>query len=400
VLFAMAQGAKYELIQVGETLDVDLEKAGSGSAANYGRAVTAHGGMTKYVSIVAMLLLAGAAAIYSVTSSPPKVTQAYPSDNEAVVNQFYEVAQDTDSTAPPGVTVAGQLRIQVSDPSQFANDPAALQAVKQSIAKIAGVPASAVKDVKMFPVVGASGVVQADFKIDVPAENADQVVDGGAAEEHGEGEHGPRVLKTGDLDAEQGHVDVLVAAAPHVEHHEDERRPHEKHAHEVADEGLDEPAEEEEHGEVGAAAAEDGVGADRERVLLVAVAHAAHDPELERERHAELAEKDEAGDEAPQVELVDDEAPALPPDVKCFCGVAEQTIAKFKEATSNRVRIHICAVRLLAQETDILVTLNYPVSIDPQSSSAGAPLVQGAEELFARVMKSFKIIDWNLFDAP
>merc|ERR1740129_865779 len=121
-----------------------------------------------------LVLLAVAAGIYFVTSSPPKVTQAQPSDNEAVINQFYEVAQDTDSTAPPGVTVVGQLRMQVSDPSQFANDPAALQAVKQSIAKIAGVPASAVKDLKMFPVVGASGVVQADFNIDVPAENVDQ----------------------------------------------------------------------------------------------------------------------------------------------------------------------------------------------------------------------------------
>merc|ERR1740129_818675 len=75
-----------------------------------------------------LVLLAVAAGIYSVTSSPPKVTQAQPSDNEAVVNQFYEVAQDTDSTAPPGVTVVGQLRMQVSDPSQFANDPAAGQA--------------------------------------------------------------------------------------------------------------------------------------------------------------------------------------------------------------------------------------------------------------------------------
>merc|ERR1712032_1190617 len=78
----------------------------------------------------------------------------------------YEVSEDTaDSTAPPGVTVVGQLRMQVSDPAKFAKDPAAMQAVKESIAKIAGVPVSAVKGVKMFPVSGASGMVQADFKI-------------------------------------------------------------------------------------------------------------------------------------------------------------------------------------------------------------------------------------------
>merc|ERR1711988_1460335 len=68
-----------------------------------------------------------------------------------------------------------------------------------------------------------------------------------------------------------------------------------------------------------------------------------------------------------------EEVPGMPPDVQCLYGVAEQTVAKFNEAVSNRVRIHLCAIRLLAQETDILVTLNDPVSIDPQSSSADAP---------------------------
>merc|ERR1712070_21211 len=95
--------------------------------------------------------------------------------------------------------------------------------------------------------------------------------------------------------------------------------------------------------------------------------------------------------------FVDEEAPGLPPDVRCLYGVSEQTIAKFKEACSNRVRIHLCAVRLLEQETDILVTLNDPVSIDPQSSSAGVPVVQGAEVLFAHILRSLKIMDWELF---
>merc|ERR1719476_519871 len=124
-----------------------------------------------------MVLLVGAVGIYSMTSSTPGVTKAQPSDraSEALL---YEVSEDAaDSTAPPGVTVVGQLRMQVSDPAQFAKDPAAMQAVKESIAKIAGVPVSAVRDVKMFPVSGASGMVQADFKIDVTADKADQVVE-------------------------------------------------------------------------------------------------------------------------------------------------------------------------------------------------------------------------------
>merc|ERR1719237_51289 len=124
-----------------------------------------------------MVLLVGGVGIYSMTSSTPGVTKAQPSD-QASDALLYEVSEDAaDSTAPPGVTVVGQLRMQVSDSAQFAKDPAAMQAVKESIAKIAGVPVSAVRDVKMFPVSGASGMVQADFKIDVPADNADQVVE-------------------------------------------------------------------------------------------------------------------------------------------------------------------------------------------------------------------------------
>merc|ERR1719237_1368903 len=124
-----------------------------------------------------MVLLVGGVGIYSMTSSTPGVTKAQPSD-QASDALLYEVSEDAaDSTAPPVVTVVGQLRMQVSDSAQFAKDPAAMQAVKESIAKIAGVPVSAVRDVKMFPVSGASGMVQADFKIDVPADNADQVVE-------------------------------------------------------------------------------------------------------------------------------------------------------------------------------------------------------------------------------
>jgi len=177
----MAREAKYGLIQLSESLNTDLEDVCSGSSAHERRAVTTHGRTTKHVKIFALLvLLVGAVWIYSMTSSTPEVSQATAS-NEAGEDRFYEVGEDTtappDSTAPPGVTVVGQMRMQVSDPDQFASDPAALQAVKKSIAKIAGVPVSAVKDVKMFPVSGASGMVQADFKIDVPGDNADKVVE-------------------------------------------------------------------------------------------------------------------------------------------------------------------------------------------------------------------------------
>merc|ERR1740121_1711172 len=97
------------------------------------------------------VLLVGAVGIYSVARSTSDIAPAQPSDNgydEAGDNRFYEVAQD-DSTPAPDTTVSGQLLMQVSNPAQFANDPSALNAVKESIAKIAGVPVTAVTDVTM-----------------------------------------------------------------------------------------------------------------------------------------------------------------------------------------------------------------------------------------------------------
>jgi len=92
-----------------------------------------------------------------------------------------------------------------------------------------------------------------------------------------------------------------------------------------------------------------------------------------------------------------EEVPLLPADVRCFVGEAEQSVSKFNESVTNRLRIRLCAVRLVAQETDILITLNDPVNIDPQSSSADAPLAQGSEDFFARLLKSFKVVNWDLF---
>eukprot|EP00931_Biecheleriopsis_adriatica_P039642 TRINITY_DN22658_c0_g1_i1.p1 TRINITY_DN22658_c0_g1~~TRINITY_DN22658_c0_g1_i1.p1 ORF type:complete len:213 (+),score=49.92 TRINITY_DN22658_c0_g1_i1:79-639(+) len=96
--------------------------------------------------------------------------------------------------------------------------------------------------------------------------------------------------------------------------------------------------------------------------------------------------------------LAAEEVPHLPPEVRCLHGVGEQTIAKFKEVRGNRVRIHAAALRLQHQSTDILITLNDPVAIDPESSSASAPAADSrAEAIFSSVLRSFRIVDWNLF---
>lgn len=99
--------------------------------------------------------------------------------------------------------------------------------------------------------------------------------------------------------------------------------------------------------------------------------------------------------------MLAEEIPGVGSDARCFTGVGEQTVAKFKESCRNRVRIYACAVRLGAQQADVLVTLNDPVAIDPQSSSRGAPVARGGAELvFERILRSFRIVDWALFNAP
>mmetsp|Transcript_5273 Transcript_5273/g.11943 ORF Transcript_5273/g.11943 Transcript_5273/m.11943 type:complete len:190 (-) Transcript_5273:69-638(-) len=115
---------------------------------------------------------------------------------------------------------------------------------------------------------------------------------------------------------------------------------------------------------------------------------------------SDLATFNEARDAAVLTDrpaLTEEELPGVPADVRCLIGVGEQTVAKFNEGCGNRVRVHICAIRLLAQDTDILISLNDPVSIDPQSSSHGQPVRQGAEEAFSRLLRSFRIADWGLF---
>mmetsp|Transcript_19501 Transcript_19501/g.53419 ORF Transcript_19501/g.53419 Transcript_19501/m.53419 type:complete len:187 (+) Transcript_19501:47-607(+) len=97
--------------------------------------------------------------------------------------------------------------------------------------------------------------------------------------------------------------------------------------------------------------------------------------------------------------VMDEEMPHLPVSVACLRGVCEQTVAKFNEGSANRIQVHICVVRLLEQATDLLITFNNPVSIDAQSSSAGAEVLQGGDEFFARVLRSFEIRDWELFSA-
>ncbi|XP_062393349.1 ran guanine nucleotide release factor-like isoform X2 [Sardina pilchardus] len=80
-----------------------------------------------------------------------------------------------------------------------------------------------------------------------------------------------------------------------------------------------------------------------------------------------------------------------------------QLVSKFNEEVKNTVNIHMCLFRLPQFSTDVLVTFNDPVIINPLSSSKGAGGVAGpaAEpwtvQNFQCVLKSLQLLDPGVF---
>ena len=81
------------------------------------------------------------------------------------------------------------------------------------------------------------------------------------------------------------------------------------------------------------------------------------------------------------------------PTCRAFTGVGQQVVAKFREDHSGPVQIHCAVLRLPDVTTDILITLNDPHALsDPPDATA-----ESSEVIFARLLKSFRILDWTLF---
>merc|ERR1740129_2739695 len=76
--------------------------------------------------------------------------------------------------APTLASVTGKLSLEVLNPDKFAADQKALEAVTKCVAAIAGVLASAVRDVRMTTV---NGEVEVSYTIRVPEGEANQVAD-------------------------------------------------------------------------------------------------------------------------------------------------------------------------------------------------------------------------------
>lgn len=84
-------------------------------------------------------------------------------------------------------------------------------------------------------------------------------------------------------------------------------------------------------------------------------------------------------------------------------------LVKFNEAARNTVAVYMTLIRLPDHETDILITLNEPVTISAESSSARAvipnalttqtPLTSSAAEVVRTALLTLRVNDWSLFNA-
>jgi hypothetical protein len=108
---------------------------------------------------------------------------------------------------------------------------------------------------------------------------------------------------------------------------------------------------------------------------------------------------------ATTAQLVSAAAHPPPPQVtaasSAYVAVGQQTIAKFKESASNAVNVYLAVVRMPTYGTDVLITLNSPVALDPASSSshsATQPADQAvAREVLLTALHTLSVLDYSLF---
>eukprot|EP01110_Echinostelium_bisporum_P012335 TRINITY_DN684_c0_g1_i1.p1 TRINITY_DN684_c0_g1~~TRINITY_DN684_c0_g1_i1.p1 ORF type:complete len:158 (+),score=25.98 TRINITY_DN684_c0_g1_i1:412-885(+) len=79
--------------------------------------------------------------------------------------------------------------------------------------------------------------------------------------------------------------------------------------------------------------------------------------------------------------------------------VGESKVSKFKETALNTLITYLCCIRLKDVETDLVITLNVPTDIHPNSSSSASSTNSQADpaQLIMQVMNSLVIKDMGLF---
>ncbi|CAN2390302.1 Ran guanine nucleotide release factor [Pristimantis euphronides] len=128
------------------------------------------------------------------------------------------------------------------------------------------------------------------------------------------------------------------------------------------------------------------------------------DPDAARYHFEDLAGSNDARGRAEVVSV--EPLPLAQLSLSCCSGAwaltGHQLVSKFNEQAQNMVNIHMALFRIQQHATDLLVTFNDPVAIDPASSSstpAGAAGSAPAWTLddFHRALCSFQLHDPGVF---
>eukprot|EP00940_MAST-03C_sp_MAST-3C-sp2_P003218 g3218.t1 len=126
----------------------------------------------------------------------------------------------------------------------------------------------------------------------------------------------------------------------------------------------------------------------------------------------DIAEQNNSPDSATMFErgrtLDPGDMPLTGAKIRKHLAVGLQRVVKFRESAdaANLVRVFVADVRLPRVNADIIISFTVPVSLNPRSSSSKtvdpssvARERRGSEEaLFLRILRTFEILKWDIFD--
>ncbi|CAO3615639.1 unnamed protein product [Cunninghamella blakesleeana] len=98
---------------------------------------------------------------------------------------------------------------------------------------------------------------------------------------------------------------------------------------------------------------------------------------------------------------VDIAAPKLPIDTTVYFVRGFQNVAKFNENAVNQIELILAVVRLEKVQTDLIITLNAPTHVSPNSSENKDLVNPAPESSYINEMKllvqALEVHDWSLF---
>eukprot|EP00287_Rhodomonas_sp_CCMP768_P025364 CAMPEP_0202828592 /NCGR_PEP_ID=MMETSP1389-20130828/15010_1 /ASSEMBLY_ACC=CAM_ASM_000865 /TAXON_ID=302021 /ORGANISM="Rhodomonas sp., Strain CCMP768" /LENGTH=259 /DNA_ID=CAMNT_0049502091 /DNA_START=89 /DNA_END=868 /DNA_ORIENTATION=- len=92
--------------------------------------------------------------------------------------------------------------------------------------------------------------------------------------------------------------------------------------------------------------------------------------------------------------------------ISCWVLSGSQSVAKFRETTRDTILLHLLVARLPNVDTDLVISLNQPISVDTsvlRSEFARTSVAVGFEQgqtLVEDIARSLRVRNWSLFGGP